>query len=178
MEYLKKIKGFTLVELLVVIVIIAIIASIALPAYMTYSIRARVLEGIQLTSAAKLVVFEAASTIQDLNIAATQWNLQSGNSGIVSKYVSSILITPQGNIIISYSGAVGLAAAANTLVYSPYIRSTVGSSLDLSAALAANITGTVDWACASATASVAINQGMATPMLGTLPPKYAPSQCR
>ena len=53
-----KQKGFTLIELMIVIAIIGILGAIAIPAYQDYTVRARVMEGLELASTAKLAVSE------------------------------------------------------------------------------------------------------------------------
>lgn len=58
---MKKMKGFTLIELMIVVAIVAILAAIALPAYQDYVVRSRVTEGAVLASGLKTLVAENAS---------------------------------------------------------------------------------------------------------------------
>lgn len=100
-----KQKGFTLIELMIVVAIVAILLTIAIfPMYQDYTIRARVTEGLQMASSAKLAVSETALTNSALPLNQTV-------TGYVTPApthdVSSIVIGANGVITITYPVLVG-----------------------------------------------------------------------
>lgn len=172
-------KGFTLIELMIVIAIIGILAAFAIPAYQDYLIRTRISEGLTLAEPAKVALGTDVAAVGDLGRVADTWNAQAGGKGSTSKYVDSILITKaSGLITVTYKAAeVGVAAAANTITLTPWVRDTAAGTA-YAAALTAGKTGNIDWGCASATDTTAKAQGITPLAKGSVLAKYAPAQCR
>ncbi|QQZ29863.1 pilin [Thiothrix subterranea] len=144
----KKERGFTLIELMIIVTIIGILAAIALPAYQTYSIRAKTAEAMQFAGSAKITMWESyfgKGTMPDDNatiIDATE------NSMISSKFISNAIYTREdadhANIVITFEN-MSSYANGSTLVF------------DFSA-----IVGNIDFTCTG----------------GTLEQIYRPSSCR
>lgn len=121
---MKKQSGFTLIELMIVVAIVAILAAIALPAYQTYTKKARFTEVVSATGPYKTAIevcvqtygVSSATDLTSTTITGTGHScVEAGQNGIPAAITSgtgnvgSVSISNAGVITAVGSGSAGTA---------------------------------------------------------------------
>ena len=99
----RSAQGFTLLELMVVVAIIGVLAAIALPAYQSYSTRAKVSEVILAMSACRTSItelYQSGATAPG----AGNWGCEAGSG---SKYVNVLETSPNGKVTATLRNIAG-----------------------------------------------------------------------
>ena len=128
----KKSEGFTLIELMIVVAIIGILAAVALPAYKTYSTRAKFSEVVLAATPAKTAIELCVQTSALTNCGT----LDDGTNGTTNGWAASDMVT---------SVAISGTATAPVITVTPAVDTGNIAATDTFTLTGTVANGTVDW---------------------------------
>ena len=148
---MKKMQGFTLIELMIVIAILGILIAIALPAYQDYSVRAKVSECVMGAAPTKLAISEFRTS---------NGHFPSSLASVITAGANGNGDTKWCNSFIAYSNGLFASDVDEAAIQPP-----TSGAIQPTFSPTVNTAGDVDWKCKPGATAV-----------NTV--KYLPASCR
>jgi len=156
-------QGFTLIELMIVVAIIGILAAVALPAYQSYTIKAKMSEVVLAASGCRTAISEVYQT-GNAAPGKNNWGCEQTAASSSSRYVSTVVTTDDGMISVAVSTDTSLPSTVTSKILTLVPYSSAGTAM--ASSMVGNAGAIYKWVCGAAGAGT------------TIPQQYLPGSCR